>query len=144
MNNTTKFIVGAVISLLVLMAAVVGLVFALSANPGRTANLRDIIFIVLAFVTLLINLVTGLLIALLIYRVQGLVVTVQTEVTPMLARASQTVNAVRNTTLLVNENIARPAIRVAGFLAGLRRGGTVAGSKVSSGKAAKSKASKRI
>ena len=131
MNNTTKFIVSAVIGLLVLMAAVVGLVFALSANPARTANLRDIIIIVLAFVTLLTNLVTGLLIALLIYRVQGLVVTVQTEVTPMLARASQTVNAVRNTTTLVNENIARPAIRVAGFLAGLRRGGKVAKSKVS-------------
>ena len=129
MNNTTKFIIGAVVGLLVLMGAVVGLVFALSANPARTANLRDIIIVVLAFVTLLTNLVTGLLIGLLIYRVQGLVVTVQAEVQPMLARANQTMNVVRNTTSLLNENIAGPAVRVAGFLAGLRRGGKVAKNK---------------
>ena len=61
----------------------------------------------------------------------------QAEVTPMLMRVNQTVNVMRNTTTLVNENIAQPAMRVAGFFAGLRRSGKVASGKVSGGKTSK-------
>ena len=129
-DSKTKLIVGAGVGLLALMGAIAGLVWALSANPARTANIRDIIIIVLAFVTIVSNLVTGVLVAALVYRVQSLVGTVQTEVKPMLVRANQTVNVVRNTTTLVNENIARPAIRMAGFLAGLRRGSKVVQRKI--------------
>jgi hypothetical protein len=127
----TKFMIGAAIGLLVFAGLIAGLVYALSANPARTANLRDIIIIVLAFVTLLTNFLTGLLVAVLIYRAQALLGMVQTEVKPVLMQANQTMKVVRNTTTLVNENIARPAIRVASLLAGLRRGSKVAQHKIS-------------
>ena len=133
-KTNAKIIIGFVAGLLVLIGLVVGLVFALSSNPDRTANLRDIVIVVLAFVTILTTLANGLLIAVLLYRVQGLVGTVQTEVKPILMRANQTMDVVRNTTSLVNENIARPAIRVASLLAGLRRGSKVTADRVTSKK----------
>ena len=133
-KTNAKIIIGFVAGLLVLIGLVAGLVFALSRNPDRTSNLRDIIIVVLAFVTILTTLANGLLIAVLLYRVQALVGTVQTEVKPILLRANQTMDVVRNTTSLVNENIARPAIRVASLLAGLQRGSKVAADKLTNKK----------
>ena len=130
-KTSLKIIISGVAGLLVLMGLVAGLVFALTNNPARTTNLRDIIIVVLAFVTILTTLANGVLISVLLYRMVGLVSTVQAEVTPMLMRVNQTVNVMRNTTTLVNENIAQPAMRVAGFFAGLRRSGKVAGRKTS-------------
>ena len=128
-TNNRKIAIGVAIGIVVLLALVGTAIYALTLNPGRTANLRDIIIVVLALVSILTTLANGVLIAVLLYRVQGLVGTVQTEIKPVLLRASQTVDVVRNTTTLVNENIAAPAIRVASILAGLRRGSKVARKK---------------
>ena len=118
----THVIIWTVIGLFVLIVVTVGLFIALSANPTRTANLRDIVIIVLAVITLITNIVISVLVASLIFNLHGLVGTVQSEIKPLLERANQTLQVVRNTTSLVNENIAGPAIKVASVLAGLRRG----------------------
>ena len=58
-KTSLKIIIGGVAGLLVLMGLVAGLVFALTNNPARTTNLRDIIIVVLAFVTILTTLATS-------------------------------------------------------------------------------------
>lgn len=120
-KTSNKLGVKIAIAALIFIALIIGLIFALTINPARTANIRDIVIIVLAGVTILGTIANGVLIAIMLYRLQELISTVRTEVKPILLRVSQTVDVVRNTTSLVNENIARPAVRAASFLAVLRR-----------------------
>ena len=120
-KTSNKLGVKIAIAALIFIALIIGLIFALTINPARTANIRDIVIIVLAGVTILGTIANTVLIAIMLYRLQELISTVRTEVKPILLRVSQTVDVVRNTTSLVNENIARPAVRAASFLAVQRR-----------------------
>ena len=65
------------------------------------------------------SIVIGALLIVMIYYMQSLVALLRNELRPMLANVQQTVNTVRDTTHMVSENVAKPVIKVASFLAGL-------------------------
>ena len=104
---------------LFLLAIVLGIIFLLTRNPQLTANLRDIAIIAFATISLVMSIIIGALLIVMIYYLQSLVALLRNEIKPMLANAQQTVQTVRTTTTLVSENVARPVIKMASFLAGL-------------------------
>lgn len=104
---------------LLLLAIVLGIIFLLTRNPQLTANLRDIAIIAFATISLLMSIIIGALLIVMIYYLQSLVALLRNEIKPMLANAQQTVQTVRSTTTLVSENVAKPVIKMASFLAGL-------------------------
>ncbi len=104
---------------LLLVAIVIAVIFLLTRNPALTANLRDIAIIAFAMVGLIMSIVIGALLIVMIYYLQSLLAILKHEIRPMLATVQQTVNTVRGTTSMVSENVAKPVIKVASFLAGL-------------------------
>lgn len=119
----------------VVIAALLVLVFgALSADPVRTANLRDIVLIVFAFAGLVMGLVIGAILVMLTWQVQSLVTLLRSEIKPMLTNVNEAVNSVRGTTLLVSDNVAKPTIKIASWLAGLRGAGEALNARFTQGK----------
>ena len=104
---------------LFLLALVLAIIFLLTRNPALTANLRDIAIIAFAVISLIMSIVIGTLLIVMIYYLQSLIALLQHEIRPLLANVQQTVNTVRGTTTMVSENIAKPVIKFASFLAGL-------------------------
>lgn len=104
---------------LFLLALILAIIFLLTQNPALTANLRDIAIIAFAIVGLIMSIVIGTLLIVMIYYLQSLVALLRHEIRPMLVNLQQTVSTVRGTTTLVSDNIAKPVIKVASFLAGL-------------------------
>lgn len=111
-----------------LLVGMVALLVALAVEAYRAAPepspgavvvslIRDVAIVLVAFETLLI----GVLVLVLTLQVQALVALLRDEIRPMLAMLNETVATVRGTTRFMSQNIVSPAIRTAGFLAGLRR-----------------------
>ena len=97
----------------------------LAADPARTANIRDMFIIALAFV----NAVIGVFLIILIWQLQALIYLLRNEIKPMLLNANQTLNTIRGTTVFMSDNMARPMVKVASFFSGLRSAATAAGDK---------------
>lgn len=104
---------------LLLLAIILGVIFLLTRNPQLTANLRDIAIIAFATIGLIMSVIIGALLIVMIYYMQSLVALLRNEIKPMLANVQQTVQTVRGTTTLVSDNVAKPVIKFASFLAGL-------------------------
>ena len=115
---------------LLILAIFAGVIFLLTRNPALTANLRDIVIIMVATISLLIMIIIGALMIVLVYYMQSLVAMLRNEIKPVLMQVNQTVNTVRGTTTLVSDNIAKPVIKVAGFMAGVRAAGDSLRAKV--------------
>lgn len=115
---------------LLLVALFGGVIFLLTRNPAFTANLRDIIIIMVALIGLLIMIIIGAILIVLVYYIQSLVAMLRDEIKPVLMQVNQTVNTVRGTTTLVSDNIAKPVIKVAGFMAGVKAAGQTLRAKV--------------
>ncbi|MCW1969225.1 MAG: SUR7/PalI family protein [Anaerolineae bacterium] len=98
------------------IVAIVAILVFLVVDPARTANIRDIIIIMVAFVSVLI----GALLAVLVFQLQMLIVLLRNEIKPLITTAQQTAQTVRGTTEFVSENLAAPTIKVASFFAGVR------------------------
>ena len=111
---------------LLMLIGFCGLVWLLTVDPGRTANIRDIVIIMFAFV----NVVIGACLAVLVFQVQALIALLRNEIKPLLSDARHTFTTVRGTTEFVSDSVAQPAIRVASFFAGLRGAGKAARSRV--------------
>lgn len=108
----------------VIVAVLLVLVFSfLAYDPARTANLRDIVIIVAAFAGLVISLVIGAILAVLTWQIQSLIMMLRNEIKPMLTNVNQAVASVRGTTMLVSDNVAKPTIKIASWIAGLRGAG---------------------
>lgn len=120
--------------LLLILAIIGGIIFLLTRNPALTANLRDIVIIAVACTGLLITIVIGALLIVLVYYTQSLVALLRNEIKPILSQVNQTVNTVRGTTTMVSDNIAKPVIKVAGFMAGVKAAGETLQSKVDNSK----------
>lgn len=112
----TRLIAGMVIGGVVFIVVTVLIIWFLAVDPRRTANIRDMFIIALAFVSAAI----GVLLAILVWQVQSLIALLRNEIKPMLTNANQTVNTVRGTAVFMSDNLTRPAIRAASFLSGLR------------------------
>ncbi len=81
------------------------------------ADVRDIAIIILAIESI----VVGVLLMLLLWQVRSLTRLLQEEIQPMLDNMQQTIGTVKGTTSLVSETIVSPAVKLGGFVAGLRR-----------------------
>ncbi|MCL4504711.1 MAG: DUF2975 domain-containing protein [Chloroflexi bacterium] len=111
-----KLLFGIIFGAILVIAILVGVVFLLYTNPGPTAVIRDIFIIALAFTSLFI----GLLMLVLIFQLQSLIALLRNEIKPMLTNANQTVNTVRGTAVFVSDNLVKPTIGFASFLAGVK------------------------
>ncbi len=101
----------------VLVFALITILVILAFNyPTGTAIVRDIFIIALAFTSMLI----GILMLVLIFQLQSLIVLLRNEIKPMLTNANDTVNTVRGTAVFVTDNLVRPTIDFASFIAGMQ------------------------
>ena len=117
---------------LLLAAAIViaGVIALLGNDAPRAAHVRDVLLVIITLIALLFLVAQGLLIGILIFKVQDLVDMLHNKVVPAVDRASETVGTVRNTVGMVNQSIARPALRIASLLSKLRRANHIAGDAV--------------
>jgi len=81
------------------------------------ADVRDIAIIVLAIESI----VVGILLSLLLWQMRNLTRLLEEEIKPMLDNVQETIGTVRGTTSLVSQTIVSPAVKLAGFAAGVRR-----------------------
>jgi MFS superfamily sulfate permease-like transporter len=121
-SNTRSWLwpVVAIAVLVLLLVGIVGLLWLLTQDAARTANIRDIVIIFFAFTMLIVSIVTGVLLGALVFQLQRLIALLRDEIRPMLGDAQKTIHTVRGTTEFVSESVAQPAIKVASFFAGLR------------------------
>jgi hypothetical protein len=107
--------------LLVLLLTLTGLfIWFLWGDDARTAKIRDIVIILVASLTVLINIAIGGVLIVLLYRLQDLTKVLRNEIQPTLAEISSTVRTVAGTARMVSDQVAKPAIKAAGFFAGLQ------------------------
>lgn len=127
--NRKAIVTGILIAVLgVVLLAVV--IYLLLLDPVRTANIRDIVIILTAVVFIFMSIATGVLLVILIYRLQELIHFLRAELVPLLTKVQQTASTVRGTTTFVSDNVAKPAIKVAGFVSGVQQMAKTANSKV--------------
>jgi hypothetical protein len=119
--KTHKWLIPLLVGVVLLAVIVtIGVIWWLAIDPARTANVRDIVIILFAISMILISIVTGALLAVLVYQLQALIRLLRTEIRPLIGDAKRTFTTVRGTTEFVSDSVAQPAIKVASFIAGLR------------------------
>lgn len=111
--STVGLSAGVVILLLLIIGAVYGMV----THPVATTVIRDIAIIVLALITL----VTGILLAVLIFQVQSLIALLREEIYPILRSVNDTASTVRGTTTFVSDTVVTPVIKAASYVSGVRQ-----------------------
>jgi nitrate reductase gamma subunit len=109
--------VGVIAGVVIVLALIVLVVYVLLQNDTRTANIRDIFIIFMAFESLII----GAALVVLIVQVASLINLLQNEVKPILESTSDTVNTLRGTTEFLSENLVEPVIKLNSYVAGLRK-----------------------
>ena len=110
---------------LIILAAIVIAVIALTKYPAVATNVRDIFIIFMAFESLII----GAALVVLVIQIASLINLLQNEVKPILQSTSDTVNMLRGTTEFLSENLVDPVIKLNSYLAGLRKLFDVFGNK---------------
>ena len=109
--------VGVIVGVVIVLGLIALVVYLLLQNNTRTANIRDIFIIFMAFESLLI----GAALVVLIIQIASLINLLQNEVKPILQSTSDTVNTLRGTTEFLSENLVEPVIKLNSYLAGLRK-----------------------
>jgi hypothetical protein len=112
-RTQTLIIIGAVVFLVLLVAAIVQM----ARFPTATQVVRDIAIVFVAVVSFLI----GLAMILLIFQIQVLIQVLRDEIQPLLHSVNDTVATVRGTTEFMSHNMVTPIIKAAGFASGLNR-----------------------
>ncbi len=110
----------AIVGGLLLLALIVGGVFAVIAlvnNPDQTETIRDIVIIFMAVESLVI----GLVLIILIVQLAQLTTLLRNEVKPILDSTNETLGTVRGTTAFLSDNLVKPVVRVNSAVAALRR-----------------------
>ena len=110
-------LVGVIVGIFLLVAAIAAAVYGLTRDAETTANLRDIFIIFMAFESLII----GAALVVLVTQVASLINLLQNEVKPILKATTDTVNTLRGTTEFLSENLVEPVIKLNSYLAGLRK-----------------------
>lgn len=118
-KTNTKLLLIMIAIVLVIIVLIVAFILIL-ANANQTqpvvAVFRDLCIVALAFVSGLI----GLLLMVLIFQIQSLIALLRNEIKPMLTNVNETVNTVRGTTVFVSDNLVKPTIGFASFVAGIK------------------------
>jgi len=115
---STSAKIGIVIGLIVLVAAVVGVVYYLLLDTTPTARIRDIFVIFLGFELALI----GFSAVLLLIQAARLVNLFQNEIKPVAEAANETMSTIRGTALFLSDSVVQPAIKINSFFASIRSG----------------------
>ncbi|BCX02691.1 MAG: hypothetical protein KatS3mg053_0629 [Candidatus Roseilinea sp.] len=118
--NRKAIFIGAAIGVLAL-AVLVLVVYLLLQNPALTANIRDIVIILTAVVLIVMSLVISILLVILLYRLQEIMHFLRAELVPILTETQKTAKAVYGTTMFMSDNVAKPAIKAAGFVSRMQR-----------------------
>ncbi len=116
-NRSRWATVGLVAGLLVLLLLIVAAVYGMVTHPVVTTVIRDIAIIVLAFITL----VTGVLLAVLIFQLQSLIALLRQEIYPILRSVNDTASTVRGTTTFVSDAVVNPVIKAASYASGVKQ-----------------------
>lgn len=107
-----------IVAVIVIVAAIgVGVFFLFRAQPGVTAQIRDVFIIFMALEALVI----GVALVVLIIQIASLINLVQNEIKPILKSTTDTVNTLKGTTDFLSQNLVDPVIKLNGSLAGLKR-----------------------
>lgn len=129
-------IIAAIVGVVALILFI-GLIVFLASDAARTALIRDIVIILSAAAMFFMTIVIGILMVVLIYRIQDLIGFLRGELIPVINNVSNsinnvsgTVNNVTGTVNLVSDNVARPTIKFASMMAGLQQMAKAAQSKV--------------
>jgi hypothetical protein len=130
-GNRRKVMLLSVVFLLVTLGLIALAAWFLSSNPARTANIRDILLVMMAFVLIITNIAIAGVLLVLVYRLQDLVQLLRSEIVPMLGNVSSTVRNVTGTARMVSDSVAKPTIKAASFIAGVQQAARVTRDKVS-------------
>jgi hypothetical protein len=81
------------------------------------SNVRDLSIIILAFESIVI----GILLGVLIVAVTKLIRMLRDEVLPILYSTQETLGTIRGTTTFVSDRVVQPVVKVSSYTAGLRQ-----------------------
>lgn len=112
-----KVVIIATVVGVLLVGLLAGLLYMAATNPTATATARDVMIIVMAFVSCLI----GVAIIVLIAQVAMLTQLLRDEIKPLMESAQETMNVLRGTTAFMSENLVEPTIKASSAAAGVRR-----------------------
>ena len=119
-DGSTRTRVLAVIGVLLILALIAGVVFAVIAmarNPAQTETIRDIVIIFMAVEALVI----GLVLILLIIQIARLTDLLRNEIKPILSSTNETLGTLRGTTRFLSDNLVKPVVKVNSSMAAVRR-----------------------
>jgi hypothetical protein len=133
-EQTRKAVIVAAIVGVVSLLLLIGIIIFLAADAARAAHIRDIVLVLTAAGTLLMTVAIGILMVVLIYRIQELIAFLRGELIPVISKVGSTVNQVTGTASFVSDNVAKPTIKVASMVAGLQQMARTANSKVRGGR----------
>jgi hypothetical protein len=116
-SRTTAWTVVGVVLLLALIAGMIFAVLAMVRNPQQTETIRDIVIIFVAVEALLI----GLALIVLVIQIARLTDLLRNEIGPILESTNETLGNLRGTSRFLSETMVRPVIKANSSLAAMRR-----------------------
>ena len=126
-------IVASIVGVIALVVLIAFIIF-LASDAARTALIRDIVIVLASIGMLLMTIAIGILMVILIYRVQELIGFLRGELIPVISKIGNSVNQVTGTANFVSDSVARPTIKVASMVAGLQQMAKTTNSKVRGGR----------
>ena len=90
--------------------------FLLQPNT-RTAQIRDVFIILMAFESLII----GLVLVILVVQLSRLINLLQNEIKPILDSTNETVSTLRGTTVFLSDNLIEPIMKMNEYFAGIQQ-----------------------
>jgi hypothetical protein len=112
-----RILIGVIVGAVVLLAGLIAAIIGLMQPTTPTDRIRDVFIIVVA----LESLVIGVAMIVLITQLASLINLLQNEIRPILNATNETVNTLRGTAEFLGDNVVEPVIKLNGYLAGLYR-----------------------
>jgi len=117
-SKTKYFIIGGIVILVVVALVVLATIYlANPANSQTTEQIRDIVIIFMA----LVSLVIGVALVILIIQLSTLINLLQNEIRPIINSTSETVNTLKGTAQFVSENLSEPVIKINQLMAMIKQ-----------------------
>lgn len=115
--SSTKIKTVIIITVILILAIGVGMIYFLLRDPARTETIRDIFIIFLGLELFIIGATTVLL----IIQAARLVNMFQHEIKPVLESTNETLSTIRGTTIFISESLVQPVIKINSLFATIRR-----------------------
>lgn len=112
-----RILIGVIVGAVVLLAGLIAAIIGLMQPTTPTDRIRDVFIIIVA----LESLVIGVALIVLITQLASLINLLQNEIRPILNATNETVNTLRGTAEFLGDNVVEPVIKLNGYLAGLYR-----------------------